>query len=283
MNPSSKLRSSAWRIARIVVLAYLGICLLMVAMETQLVYPVPGQADFVSDVDAPRFEAVWFTSADGTKIHGLFCPAENSQRAVLVCHGNAEDVPRNAGYIDFLSDQLTANVFVFDYRGYGKSEGKPHEAGIMEDSLAAQRWLAERIDVEPDEVFLLGQSIGGSIAVGLASRQGAAGVVVINAFADMAELAADIYPWLPVRWLMRNRYPARDWIADYEGPLLQFHGTEDTIIPLASGKELFAAAPTEDKHFVELPDANHNTPLPGHVFDRIRQFMDRVQPLDSTK
>jgi len=263
-----------WRIARPLAIAYLLICLLMTLMETHLVYPVPPAAPPLNLPENADLEEVWFNSADGTKLHGLFANHPDSQRALLYFHGNAEDVCRRLDFVRHLRQTLDASVFVFTYRGYGHSEGSPHEQGIVADGLAAQRWLTERMNISPDEVTLMGRSLGGAVAVAVAAQRGACGLVLISTFADMTEVAADIYPWLPVGLLMRNRYPADEWIQQYTGPVLQFHGTRDRIIPLKHGKKLFDAAPGQQKEFIELPKGRHNDPLSAMQFQEMNVFLN---------
>ena len=275
----TNVRNGTWRLVRVLLLAYLVICLLMSVLETQLVYPIPPVQEIAIGAEDNGLEEVVFHSADGTKLHGLFCLAVDSPRALLVCHGNGEDVARNVRYIQFLRNHFEANIFLFDYRGYGQSAGSPHEAGVIEDGLAAQRWLAERMGVQTDETFLVGQSLGGGVTVAIAKQQGARGVILISTFSELASVAANHYRWLPIRLLMRNKYRSEQRIKDYHGPLLQFHGTADRIVPIASGMQLFEAAVSDKKQFIEIPGGGHNDRLHKAAFDQILKFLDNEQPL----
>ena len=179
----------------------------------------------------------------------------------------------NADVVSQLSEALDASIFIFDYRGYGHSEGSPTEAGCIADGLAAQRWLAQRIGKQPSDVVVMGRSIGGSIATAVAAKQGAKALVLINAFSRMTDVAAQHYPWLPVRLVMKNRYDSVARIRDYRGPVFQSHGTDDWIVPIRFGRELFEAAPTTQKRFVELSDYGHNDPEPDRYFRELRSFL----------
>jgi fermentation-respiration switch protein FrsA (DUF1100 family) len=275
-NSTMRMRfQSVWRVARTVAIAYVLICLLMMAMETTLVYPAPVRIGGPPAPIPDDIEEVWFESADGTRIHGLFMPYEDSQRALLYCHGNAENMSQGARYVRQLRNTYRASTLVFAYRGYGLSEGRPHEEGIVQDGMAAQQWLADRVGVSTEDTFIKGRSLGAALAVGIASRQGARGIVLIGAFASMPDVAASHYPWLPVRWLMRNRYPAESWIKNYPGSVLQFHATRDEIIPFEHGTRLFEAAPTRNKKLMELA-GTHNTPLPDFSEPMINNFFDRL-------
>ena len=257
-------------------IAYLLVLLAMTFLETWLIYPIP-------PIDARDWhpaglnhEEVWFNAADGTKLFGWFAPQANSKRAVLYCHGNGEDVASNAGTLVELRRELDASVFIFDYRGYGYSEGRPSEAGCIDDGLAADKWLANRLGLKTTDVIVMGRSLGGGIAVAVAAEQGARALVLDSTFSRMVDVAATHYPWLPVRLLMRNRYDSVARIQQYEGPIFQSHGTADTIVPLEIARELFAAIPSVLKEFREYPGRDHNDQLPSNYFRDVRAFLDRV-------
>jgi uncharacterized protein len=263
-----------WRIARPVLVAYLVVVFAMMLLETWLVYPAP-------PVDAGdwhptgfKFEDVSFDSADGTKLHGWFVPHPNPSRAILYCHGNGEDVSSDGELAAMLSETLHASVFVFDYRGYGHSQGRPNETGCIADGNAAQHWLAKRMGVRPNDVVLMGRSLGSAVAIALAADNGARALVIENAFPTMPDVAAWHYPWLPVRWIMANRYDNMTRIQRYEGPLLQSHGTRDELILLSFARQLFDAAPSTNKHWLEFPDLGHNSGMPRRYYAQLAMFLD---------
>ena len=265
-----------WRGVRWLLAFYLVLLLAMTFLETWLVYPIP-------PVDAGdwhpaglEFEDVWLTSQDGTKLHGWFVARPQAKRAIVYCHGNGEDVSMNADFVAQLSDALDASVLIFDYRGYGHSEGTPTEAGCIADGLAAQQWLAERIGRRPSDVVVMGRSIGGAIATAIAAEQGARALVLVNAFSRMTDVAAHHYRWLPVRLAMKNRYDSVARIRNFTGPVFQCHGAADWIVPIELGRELFAAAPTSQKRFVEFAGRGHNDPEPMSFYGELADFLDDV-------
>ena len=221
---------TVWRATRTLLIAYSPICLLMIFLETKVVYPAP-RPQLKPTAEDFGFENVHFQATDGTALHGWYHPHPEPQRGLLYCHGNGEDITRNADLVSRYRNELSASVFIFDYRGYGQSAGSPHEAGVISDGLAAQRWLAERLEVETDQLVIVGRSLGGGIAVALAEQQGARALILQSTFASMVDVAADKFPWLPIRWMMRNRYPSAERIQAYHGPLLQSHGTADRVVP----------------------------------------------------
>jgi len=268
--------TATWRVLRPFLIAYLVVLLLMTFLETWLVYPIPPIERGDWQPQGLAFEDVWFEADDGTKLHGWFVPHPQAKRAIVYFHGNGESVGDNADLVTYLSDALEASIFIFDYRGYGHSTGRPDEAGCIADGLAAQRWLADRLGIKPSEIVLMGSSLGSAVAVAVAAEQGAQALVLKNAFSRMTDVAAYHYPWLPVRLVMRNRYDSLARIGLYAGPVLQSHGTEDDIVPIEFGRRLFAAAPTKEKRFLEFADIGHNDPAPLDYYRELAAFLDRV-------
>jgi fermentation-respiration switch protein FrsA (DUF1100 family) len=221
-------------------------------------------------------EDIWFESADGTQLHGWFVPHPQPRRAILYCHGNGEHIATNADLAVRLRDRLQASVFMFDYRGYGQSAGRPNEAGCIADGLAAQRWLADRMDIRPDEVVLIGRSLGGGVAVALAAEQGATALVLESTFSSLCDTAACRYPWLPVHWTMDNRYDSVERIRHYSGPLMQCHGTDDSIVPVELARRLFDASPSRMKKWLPFPGLGHNSDWPALYYTSLGGFLDQA-------
>src|SRR5262245_34246287 len=201
-------------------------------IERSLVYPVPSRERGDWRPKWLRPQNVWFRAADDTKLHGWYVPHAEPKRHLVYCHGNGEHVADQANLVFRLQSHLNATIFVFDYRGYGRSRGKPVERGCVADGLAAQRWLAEREGIETNEIVVMGRSIGGGVATAIAAEQGAKALVLENTFSTMTDAAASLYPWLPVRLVMKNRYNSVRRIQQYNGPLFQSHGTADQIVPI---------------------------------------------------
>ena len=222
------------------------------------------------------FEDAWFESADGTRIHGWYVPHERPRAVVLFCHGNAGNVSHRAEMLRILHEGVGVSVLIFDYRGYGRSQGRPDEPGVLADARAARKWLATRADVGQEEIVLMGRSLGGAVAVDLAAGQRARALVVESSFSSLPEVAAYHYPWLPVRWMMRTRFDSAGKIGTYHGPLLQSHGTADTIVPYRFGRRLFEAA-NQPKQFVALPELDHNEPQPVEYYRALIALLDDLR------
>jgi len=196
------------------------------------------------------FESVTLTTADDETLDAWFIPADSARGALLFFHGNAGNNSHRLDSIR-LFHELGLSVLIFDYRGYGQSTGKPTEKGTYRDAAAAWQYLVEQRGISPERIILFGRSLGGSIAADLATRQPAAGVILESAFTSVPDIAAQLYPWLPVRWLSRYRYNTKKKLADIHSPVLIVHSRNDEIIPYSNGEHLFEAA-NDPKLFLEL-------------------------------
>ncbi|MEI8372965.1 MAG: alpha/beta hydrolase [Planctomycetota bacterium] len=261
----------AWRACRIFLIAYLVLFLVMMYLENSLIYfpmKFPGGNWTPQGITV---EDAWFTAVDGTKIHGWYVPHEQSKAVILFCHGNGGNVTHRADVIRELRNRVGAAVLIFDYRGYGKSEGKPNESGVLADARAARSWLAQKTGVGESQIVLMGESLGGAVAVDLAT-DGARALILENTFSSIPDVASHHYPWAPVRLLMRTRFNSAVNIRSYHGPLYQSHGDRDSIVPLELARRLFDAA-NEPKQFLVLEWANHNDPHSPHYYDKLREFL----------
>ncbi len=270
------------RILIIACIGYLGICGFLMAMESRLVYHPPRPREAVEQALALKGEEVWFASGDQTKLHGWYFPNPNAKHAIVTFHGNGEDAEHNLEWAAELRDRLKAAVFTFDYRGYGHSEGEPFEQGVVSDGIAAQQWLANHLQLKPTDIILYGRSLGGGVAIAAAEQLGAQAIIVESTFANMVDVAASRYPFIPVRRLMRNNFLSQDRVKSCDAPFLQFHGTEDVVVPIEFARPLCDAAPAKNKQFVEIPGFGHNDNLPENCWKTLIEFLDSLPPVKST-
>lgn len=266
-----------WRLLRVGLFAYVGIIVLLMLFEQSLIFFPSKYPAGYWELQPPGSEDVFFTAADGTRLHGWYAAHEDPLAVVLFAHGNAGNITHRADVLQRLHEDLHCTVLVFDYRGYGKSEGSPSEAGVLQDARAARQWLVERAGTAPADLVLMGRSLGTGVVVDLAARDGARGLVLYSAFPSMPEVAARHYPWLPVRWLMRTRLDSASKIGDYQGPLLQVHGEDDEIITADLGRQLFEAAPMQHKQWLMLPASGHNDPPPEKFYRALEEFLTSLQ------
>ncbi len=220
-----------------------------------------------------QYEDVNFVAADGTRLHGWYLPADGADRTLLFLHGNAGNISHRLDSLRIFH-RLGLNVFIFDYRGYGQSEGRPSEAGLNADTLAALQYLERERGIMAAEVIAFGRSLGGTLAACLASREALAGLILESTFISVPELASELYPWLPVRRLARLQYDALACLQDgveqgAEGrrvPVLVVHSRDDDIVPFRHGQVLAEAAGAE---LLELRgDHNRGFLLSGERYTR---------------
>ena len=187
------------------------------------------------------FEDIEFSAADGVDLHGWWVPHENPAGTVLFCHGNAGNVSHLIARIESFN-RLGLNVFVFDYRGFGRSGGSPSEAGTYRDAEAAWHHLIAEADVPADRILVCGLSLGGPMAAHIASQFDPRGLILEATFTSIPDLAADLYPMFPARRLARFRYSTIESLEGALCPTLVVHGPKDDLIPFAHGQRLFEAA-----------------------------------------
>jgi fermentation-respiration switch protein FrsA (DUF1100 family) len=217
------------------------------------------------------FEDAWFSAADGTRLHGWYCPCPDARAVLLYAHGNAGNLALRGPLMKRFQKELRVTTLVFDYRGYGRSEGTPTMEGVLQDARAARAFLARRAEVKEREVALMGRSLGGAVAVTLAGEDGARGLIVESTFSSLRDVASQHYPRLA--WLVPpGKLDSAALIARYKGPLLQSHGDADRTIPYALGVKLFEAA-GEPKQFVKIPGADHNDPQPAEYYRQLDRFI----------
>jgi fermentation-respiration switch protein FrsA (DUF1100 family) len=197
-----------------------------------------------------------FETADGILLHGWYIYAHNPRGTVLFLHGNAGNISHRLDSIAIFHE-LGLDTFIIDYRGYGQSEGKSSEEGTYRDAEAAWQYLVTQRGKDPERIIMFGRSMGGGVAAWLATRHKAAALIVESSFTSAVEMAAHLYPFMPVRLISRLQYPVADYVAKAECPVLIVHSRDDEIIPFAMGKALYEAAPAP-KAFIELAGDHNN-------------------------
>jgi len=196
------------------------------------------------------YENVTLTTPDGVRLAAWYVPAQNPRGALLYAHGNAGNISHRLDAIRLFHD-LGLSVLIFDYCGYGQSSGKVDEEGTYRDAEAAWQHLTAQRGIKPEHIVVFGESLGASVAAYLAAQHKPGALILASAFTSVPDLASDLYPLLPVRWITRYRYDTRRYLQDVHAPVLVAHSREDEIIPFLHGQTLYAAA-HEPKQFLEL-------------------------------
>ncbi len=220
------------------------------------------------------YEDVWFEAADNVKLHGWYCPHDDPVAAVLYIHGTGGNLSDRRFLVKSLQTELRLSVFIFDYRGYGRSEGVPSVKGALQDAAAARRELARLADVGEGDVVLMGRSLGGAVAIQLAADAAPRGLVVESSFSSLKEMANLHFPNLACV-VPADKLNSVAAIKKYHGPYLQSHGDADALIPYRFGKKLFEAA-NQPKRFIRIRRANHNDPQSQDYYQVLRRFLHKL-------
>jgi len=247
------------RVAAVVVAVVVLSLVLMWALQRHLIYLPATAAVPPAAAVLPGAEDVTLTTDDGLRLGAWMVPAQGRPRGVtvLVAAGNAGDRSARAPLAAALAAQGLA-VLLFDYRGYGGNPGSPSEEGLARDARAAQRYLVEERGVSPDRLLYYGESLGSAVVTRLATRRPEpAGLVLRSPFVDLASVGRVHYPFLPVKALLRDRYPLTEHLATVRVPVTVVYGSADSVVPPEQSRAVAASAPTL-KALVEVAGADHN-------------------------
>lgn len=241
-----------------IAVAYVALAMVIFLAQSRLIYyPESGR----SVVGTPSYlglayESVEVPTSDSETLHGWFVPAPAATGTILFFHGNAGNISHRMEYL-LMFYHLGYNTFIFDYRGYGQSSGSPSESGTYLDAQAAWRYLTEKKGIPPVTIVLFGESLGGAIAAWLATREKPALLVLLaSVFTSIPDMAAKIYPFLPVRLLSRFEYDTIGYLQAITCPVFVAHSPQDELVPFAHGRALYQAV-RGSKHFLEL-QGGHN-------------------------
>lgn len=231
----------------VALLAFGGMLGSMLMFEHGYIYfPEPEIVQTPADAGLD-FEEKRFRTEDGLWLHGWYMPAAGSRLVLLHFHGNAGNISHRLSLYRQWHD-LGLSIFAFDYRGYGRSEGKPSEEGFYHDARAAWQVLEGINGFSVDRTLITGRSLGAAVAARLASEVDAAGLVLETPFTSIPDMASYHYPWLPLRWLARSRFDTEEMITDVQMPLLLISAGDDRIVPAGMAERILAAANAPKSH-----------------------------------
>ena len=246
--------SAIWIVIIIVGVYIIFAGYLFVFQSSYVYYPERALTADPGSIGLP-FENVLLETEDGLRLSGWFIPKEDSRGVLLFCHGNAGNIGHRLESIQ-LFHQLGLEVFIFDYRGYGESEGKPTETGTYEDAETAWRYLVDKHKVDPSKIVVFGRSLGGGVASWLASRHTPGALILESTFTSLPDIAATSYRFMPVRLMLRFKYNTAEYLSEVNCPTLIIHSRGDEIMPFIHGQRLFEIA-SEPKKFLEIT-GTHN-------------------------
>jgi len=237
-------------IAVVLFIAYWGLGIILYLMQPVFLYGPTREVTYTPDELGLEFENVVFNTSDGLRLTGWYIPAKNSKLTVLFCHGNGGNMMHRLDSINFFYN-LGLSCFIFDYRGYGNSSGKPTEEGTYLDAAAAYKWLTEQKKIPTDNIIIFGRSLGGSIAAQLASKTEARALIIESSFTSYVDTGKKFYPYMPVRWFASYSYSTIDYVKKVHCPVMVIHSRNDEIMPFEFGLELHEAA-NEPKEFIKI-------------------------------
>lgn len=243
-------------------------------IEYKMTFHPDREIESLPDEFGLEYEDIYFENKNGVALNGWLFLANNAKATLLLFHGNAENVGDRLDYIRILHD-LSINIFVFDYQGYGRSKGSPSESGTYDDALAAYNYLKARKDIDPRFISFFGRSLGGAIAIDLATRVNCHRLIIEGAFSSIKDMAKDMFSFIPLYLVVSNKYDNASKISKINIPKLIIHGTLDETVPFSQGKKLFNVA-NKPKEFYEIYGAGHNDTyiVDGKpYFERIKAFL----------
>jgi fermentation-respiration switch protein FrsA (DUF1100 family) len=282
MELKSSARWKRWlfRGLLVVVICYVLACAALLLLEDRLLYrpakpnewwsPPPRTLTSLQDVNL---------RANGLRIHAWWSPPEDwkpAQGAALYCHGNGGNVSLWGGAIASWNTHRDEAVLLFDYPGYGKSEGQPTEAGCYAAAEAAYVWLAEKQKVAPERLLLVGQSLGSAVATHLGAQRAHRALVLLSPFASMPDMAAEKFPIFPGRWLIHNRFDNLENLGHCHQPVFIAHGTADQMVPFSQAERVLAAA-HQPKRLYRMEGAGHMIYLDAAFFSALHDFLEKAQ------
>jgi hypothetical protein len=246
------------RLLTSIFVGYLLVLVLVRIFERRLIFfpDYPGRLAGDWDPRGLPVEDVWLTSSDGTKLHAWWIPSEKAKFTFLAFHGNAGNITDRAPIYGFLRD-TPGNVLALEYRGYGRSEGKPSESGLYRDAITAYDYLIKVKHIDPKTIISFGQSLGTAVATHLASERQVGAVILEAPFPSAARLAKLIFHFLPgLAFLVRGQFDTQTRVQEIRAPIFIVHCRQDPVLPFTLGQEVYAAS-SPPKTFLEINGSCH--------------------------
>lgn len=220
------------------------------------------------------FEEVTFDSSDGIRLSAWYIPSASAKGTILFLHGNKKNISLDLDALKMFHG-FGYHILTLDYRGYGKSEGKPSEEGMYRDAQSAWDWLVSVKQESPERIVICGRSLGAGVAADLASKHKPGAMILEAAFTSLPEVAQDLYPYFPANIFSKYRYDTLSKLPRIRCPILIVHSREDELIPFVHAERLYAAIPGQ-KELLELGGLHKGgyKPTLGKYHDGIKRFLD---------
>jgi len=234
---------------------------------------------FAHNLSTETYKEVRFPNSKKQIIHGVYFPYQKINLheppvgTILYSHGNGENVSQLLDWAETMRSDFRCNVLIFDYAGYGKSEGKPTAPGVLDDGLAALNFLVQQEKIPTDQIIVYGFSLGGSVAVDLASKHEVKALIVESSFTSLGEMGRKMFPFFPAEYFLWEQLASIKKIGNVRCPVFISHGQADQVIPFSQGQSLFEAA-NEPKTFFVPPEGldYHSAPHSDEHHEALREF-----------
>jgi len=227
-----------------------------------------------------EYEDVYFQTSDQIKLHGWFIPFPDSKVTLLVFHGNYGNISQRLEQLKFLH-KMGVNIFIFDYRGYGKSKGSVSEEGTYEDSLAAWNYLRSRKDINPYKIILFGRSLGGALAIDLAAKVRSLGLCIESTFTSIPDIGKELYPYNPINLFASIRYDSISKMGNIHCPVMICHSKQDDMIPFSHAERLFSAAHSPKEFYMLKGMHKDGGEITGDSYQKaLQQFIQQCLEAD---
>ena len=227
----------AWKLARLPIFIYIGLLIVMFVFENRLVFQ-PTVETGIPPQDERKNNRHRYITVNEHQIHALFVERENPICYAIYFHGNGGNIIHRTSLLEWLSTRLNISILGVSYSGYGYSRGRPSERQFYEDAESSLAYMTSQFKIPPSRIMLFGESLGGVVATRLAAQHQIPLLALDSTFTSLCDVAQTHYPWLPVKYLMRNRFSSLPFAGQFVGTTIQTHGTDDQIVPFQLGKQL---------------------------------------------
>ncbi len=225
---------------------FIAYCIRFYRMQPRILYQYYASLEVKARHYSITYEEIYYQTVDGETISAWYIPTETkegqpSERVVLFCHGNAGNIAQRIDSFKVFQG-LGLNIFIFDYRGYGRSSGRPSEKGTYRDADGAWSYVVDVLKFKPENIILFGRSLGGAVSAYLAEKHPFRAWIIESSFTSIPDMAKQLFPWQPIKWLTRYQYNTLKRIKNVHCPVLVIHSPDDTLIPYSHGRRLYEAA-----------------------------------------
>lgn len=260
-------------LAALALVAYLAPLAYLAIVQRRIVFEPSTARETPAAAGLPWAREVRVRTGDGQSLVAWFVPPTKGKPFLIYLHGNSGTLAKRAERLRLLTAE-GAGLLAIEWRGYGGSTGSPSQAGLLEDAEAAYGY-ARAAGAAPAHMVVVGESLGTGPALWLAGRKELAGVVLDSPYSSIVDIGADRYWMYPVRWVVRDPFPAIRWIGKVHVPIFAVAGEADRTIPIAYARKLMAAA-NEPKTFIEIPGAGHVVLGRPEIMKQAKEFIARV-------